>query len=191
VSNCLAAITTAYSQGIRPAAIAQGLAEVKGISGRMESINEGQPFTVIVDYAHTPDSLEKVLATLRPLTSGKLMVVFGSAGERDVQKRPIMGRIAAQMTDFFVITDEDPREEERTRILQEIAKGAEAAGKRQGRDFLCIVDRTQAIATAFAKAQAGDTVILAGKGHEQSIIIGRQKLPWDDRQVAREALRRL
>jgi UDP-N-acetylmuramoyl-L-alanyl-D-glutamate--2,6-diaminopimelate ligase len=191
VSNCLAAIATAYSQGIRPAAIAQGLAEVKGISGRMESINEGQPFTVIVDYAHTPDSLEKVLATLRPLTSGKLMVVFGSAGERDIQKRPIMGRIAAQMTDFFVITDEDPREEERTRILQEIAKGAEAAGKRQGRDFLCIVDRTQAIATAFAKAQAGDTVILAGKGHEQSIIIGRQKLPWDDRQVAREALRRL
>ncbi len=191
VSNCLAAITTAYSQGISLAAIAQGLAEVKGVSGRMESINEGQSFTVIVDYAHTPDSLQKVLATLRPLTSGKLMVVFGSAGERDVQKRPIMGRIAAQMADFFVITDEDPREEERTRILQDIASGAEAAGKSQGRDYLCIADRMQAIATAFAKAQTGDTVILAGKGHEQSIIIGRQKLPWDDRRVAREALRRL
>src|SRR5207249_2380273 len=120
VSNCLGAITTAYSQGILPATIAEGLAHVKGISGRMESINEGQPFSVIVDYAHTPDSLEKVLATLRPLTAGRLMVVFGSAGERDIQKRPIMGRIAAQRAGFFVITDEDPREEDRTRILQEI-----------------------------------------------------------------------
>jgi len=191
VSNCLAAIATAYSQGVPPAAIVRGLAQVKGITGRMESINEGQPFMVIVDYAHTPDSLEKVLATLRPLTTGRLMVVFGSAGERDVQKRPIMGRIAAQMTDFFVITDEDPREEDRLQILQDIAKGAVAVGKRQGRDFLCIADRTEAIASAFAHAQAGDTVLLAGKGHEQSIIIGRQKLPWDDRQVAREELRRL
>jgi UDP-N-acetylmuramoyl-L-alanyl-D-glutamate--2,6-diaminopimelate ligase len=102
-----------------------------------------------------------------------------------------MGRIAAQMTDFFVITDEDPREEDRLQILQDIAKGAVAVGKRQGRDFLCIADRTEAIASAFAHAQAGDTVLLAGKGHEQSIIIGRQKLPWDDRQVAREELRRL
>ncbi len=191
VSNCLAAITTAYSQGIRPAAIAEGLAHVKGISGRMESINEGQPYSVIVDYAHTPDSLEKVLATLRPLTAGRLMVVFGSAGERDIQKRPIMGRIAAQMADFFVITDEDPREEDRTRILQEIAHGAEVVGKRQGRDFLCIADRTQAIAAAFAQARAGDTILLAGKGHEQSIIVGRQKVSWDDRRVAREELRRL
>jgi UDP-N-acetylmuramoyl-L-alanyl-D-glutamate--2,6-diaminopimelate ligase len=191
VSNCLAAITTAYSQGIRPVAIAEGLAHVKGISGRMESINEGQPFSVIVDYAHTPDSLEKVLVTLRPLTTGKLMVVFGSAGERDIQKRPVMGRIAAQMADFFVITDEDPREEDRTRILQEIAQGAEAVGKHQGRDYLCIADRTQAIAAAFAQAQAGDTILLAGKGHEQSIIVGRQKVPWDDRRVAREELRRL
>jgi len=191
VSNCLAAIATAHSQGIRPADIAQGLAQVQGVTGRMENINEGQPFTVIVDYAHTPDSLEKVLATLRPLTSGKLMLVFGSAGERDVQKRPLMGRIAAQMTDFFVITDEDPREEDRTRILQEIANGAETVGKKQGSDYLCIADRSEAIATAFARAQAGDTILLAGKGHEQSIIIGRQKLPWDDRQVAREELRRL
>src|SRR6266702_4711481 len=191
VSNCLAAIATAYSQGVPPAAITRGLAQVKGITGRMESINEGQPFTVIVDYAHTPDSLEKVLATLRPLTTGRLMVVFGSAGERDIQKRSIMGRIAAQMADFFVITDEDPREEDRESILRDIARGAEAIGKRQGRDFLCIADRTQAIATAFRYAQAGDTILLAGKGHEQSILIGREKLPWDDRRVAREQLRSL
>jgi UDP-N-acetylmuramoyl-L-alanyl-D-glutamate--2,6-diaminopimelate ligase len=189
ISNCLAAIATAYSLGVKPADIACGLSGVSGVTGRMERIEEGQPFTVIVDYAHTPDSLEKVLAILRPITAGRLLAVFGSAGERDVQKRPIMGQIAAQMTDFFVITDEDPREEAREKVLHEIAHGAELAGKREGRDFLCIADRTQAIASAFAQAQAGDTVLLAGKGHEQSIIIGREKIPWDDRRVARQQLR--
>ena len=191
ISNSLAAIAAAYSLGIAPSDIARGLANVTGVTGRMERIDEGQSFTVIVDYAHTPDSLEKVLAILRPLTPGKLMVVFGSAGERDVQKRPIMGRIAAQMTDFFVITDEDPREEDREAILRAIAQGAEEAGKRQDSDFLCIADRTEAIATAFSFASAGDTILLAGKGHEQSIIIGKEKIPWDDRQAARIQLRRL
>ena len=191
VSNCLAAIATAHAIGLNHADIARGLAGVSGVTGRMEHINVGQAFSVIVDYAHTPDSLEKVLRILRPLTSGKLLVVFGSAGERDIQKRPIMGQIAAQLTDFFVITDEDPREEDRGQILREIANGAIAAGKREGRDFLCIADRKQAIAAAFRHAQAGDTVLLAGKGHEQSIIIGRDKIPWDDRVVAREQLQTL
>ncbi len=116
------------------------------------------------------------------------MVVFGSAGERDRQKRPIMGRIAAQMADFFVITDEDPREENRFSILQEIAEGSTLAGKQEGRDFLCIADRREAIAAALKQANTGDTILLAGKGHEQSIIIGTSKMPWDDRQVARELL---
>ncbi len=191
VSNCLAAITTAHSLGVNSVDIARGLAGVTGITGRMERIDVGQPFTVIVDYAHTPDSLEKVLKILRPLTLGKLLLVFGSAGERDLQKRPIMGQIAAQLSDFFVITDEDPREENREQILREIAIGAEKAAKHEGRDFLCIADRTQAIAAAFQHALPGDTVILAGKGHEQSIIIGREKIPWDDRQVAREQLHAL
>ena len=191
ISNSLAAIATAYSLGVASTDITSGLAGVTGVTGRMERIDEGQPFTVIVDYAHTPDSLEKVLAILRPLTEGKLMVVFGSAGERDIQKRPIMGRIAAQMTDFFVITDEDPREEDREAILHAIAQGAEAVGKQQGIDFLCIADRTEAIATTFAHASVGDTILLAGKGHEQSIIIGKEKVPWDDRQVARTQLRHL
>ncbi|HEX6484347.1 MAG TPA: UDP-N-acetylmuramoyl-L-alanyl-D-glutamate--2,6-diaminopimelate ligase [Ktedonobacteraceae bacterium] len=191
VSNCLAAIAAAYSQGVAPAQIAAALAKVTGVTGRMERIDEGQPFTVIVDYAHTPDSLEKVLAMLRPLTAGKLVAVFGSAGERDLQKRPIMGRIAAQMCDFFVITDEDPRDEDRVQILRDIANGAESVGNREGTDFLCIADRREAIATAFARAQEGDTILLAGKGHEQSIIIGKEKLPWDDRLVAREELRML
>jgi len=191
VSNCLAAIATAYSLGVGASDIAHGLVGVTGVSGRMERIDEGQSFTVIVDYAHTPDSLEKVLNMLRSLTAGKLLVVFGSAGERDIQKRPIMGQIAAQKSDFFVITDEDPREEDRGQILRAIARGAESAGKSEGRDFLCIADRTQAIATAFAYARAGDTVLLAGKGHEQSILVGREKIPWDDRRVAREQLRLL
>ena len=189
VSNCLAAIAASYSQGLALDIIAGGLATVTGVTGRMENIDEGQPFAVIVDYAHTPDSLQKVLATLRPLTIGRLSVVFGSAGERDLQKRPIMGRIAAQMADFFVITDEDPREEDRERILRDIAEGAEAVGKREGRDFLCIADRTEAIRAAILHARQGDTILLAGKGHEQSIIVGREKRPWDDRRVAREQLR--
>ena len=189
VSNCLAAIATAYSLGVKPADIARGLAGVTGVTGRMERVDVGQPFTVIVDYAHTPDSLEKVLSILRPLTEGQLLLVFGSAGERDIQKRTIMGQIAAQLSDFFVITDEDPREEDREQILCQIANGAETAGKHEGRDFLRIADRTQAIAAAFTRAQAKDTVLLAGKGHEQSIIIGREKIPWDDRRVAREQLR--
>ena len=191
ISNCLAAITVAYSLGIDMADIERGLASVPGVTGRMERIDEGQPFAVVVDYAHTPDSLEKVINTLRPLTPGKLIVVFGSAGERDLQKRPIMGRIAAQKTDFFVITDEDPREEDRESILRDIADGARSAGKHQDKDFLCIADRGSAIAAAFASARPGDTVLLAGKGHEQSIIMGREKLPWDDRQVAREKLRQI
>ena len=189
VSNCLAAIATAYSQGLPLDVIAHTLATIKGVPGRMEHIDEGQHFSVIVDYAHTADSLQKVLAILRPVTPGKLMVVFGSAGERDRQKRPVMGSVAAQMSDFFVITDEDPREEDRESILREIAVGAEEAGKQEGRDFLCLADRRAAIAAAFSRTQPGDTVLLAGKGHEQSIIIGRDKLPWDDREVAREELR--
>jgi UDP-N-acetylmuramoyl-L-alanyl-D-glutamate--2,6-diaminopimelate ligase len=102
-----------------------------------------------------------------------------------------MGRVAAEKTEFFIITDEDPREEDRESILRDIAEGAKAAGKREGQDFLCIADRTQAIASAFAHAQPGDTVLLAGKGHEQSIIMGREKLPWDDRRVAREQLQKM
>lgn len=188
VSNCLAAISATYSLGISAGLIAETLATVQGVTGRMERIDEGQPFTVIVDYAHTPASLEKVLKILRPLTTGKLMVLFGSAGERDKQKRPSMGRIAAQLTDFFVITDEDPREEDRFNILQEIAEGARSVGKNEGQDFLCIADRREAIAAAFARAGKGDTILLAGKGHEQSIIIGTTKVPWDDRRVAREQL---
>jgi UDP-N-acetylmuramoyl-L-alanyl-D-glutamate--2,6-diaminopimelate ligase len=188
VANCLAAIAVGYLHGIAPQMMVSTLAEVRGVRGRMEQVDSGQPFTVIVDYAHTADSLAKVLGVLRPLTSGRLIVVFGSAGDRDRVKRPEMGAVAARQADFAVITDEDPREEDAASILREIAAGAAAAGAREGEQFVCIVGRREAIAAAFAMARPGDTVVLAGKGHEQSIIIGREKLPWDDPTVAREAL---
>lgn len=188
VSNCLAAIAVGYLFGVPAATIAHALKVFGGVSGRMERIEVGQPFNVVVDYAHTADSLEKVLNVLRPLTRGRLIAVFGSAGERDRVKRPAMGAVAARLADFSVITDEDPREEDAASILREIAVGAEALGARDGEQFICVVGRREAILAAFERAQAGDTVLLAGKGHEQSIIIGKEKLPWDDRTVARESL---
>jgi UDP-N-acetylmuramoyl-L-alanyl-D-glutamate--2,6-diaminopimelate ligase len=188
VSNCLAAIAVGYLEGVPPGVMAAALAGFGGVPGRMERVDAGQSFTVIVDYAHTAESLTKVLGVLRPVTVGRLIAVFGSAGDRDRVKRPEMGAVAARLADFSVITDEDPREEDAASILLEIAAGAREAGAGEGRDFVMVVGRRKAIATAFRRARPGDTVLLAGKGHEQSIIIGRDKLPWDDRQVAREEL---
>jgi UDP-N-acetylmuramoyl-L-alanyl-D-glutamate--2,6-diaminopimelate ligase len=188
VSNCLAAIAVGYLEKVSPAVMAEALAAFAGVPGRMERVDAGQSFTVIVDYAHTAESLAKVLGVLRPVTAGRLIAVFGSAGDRDRVKRPHMGAVAARMADFSVITDEDPREEDAASILREIGAGASEAGALEGRDFIMVVGRRKAIAAAFRRAAPGDTVLLAGKGHEQSIIIGREKLPWDDRQVAREEL---
>jgi len=143
---------------------------------------------VVVDYAHTADSLEKALSVLRPLTAGRLIVVFGSAGERDRVKRPEMGKVAARLADFAVITDEDPREEDAMTILREIAAGAEAAGAREDEQFICVVDRRKGIQAALEMARVSDVVLLAGKGHEQSIFVGKEKAPWDDPTVARETL---
>ncbi len=188
VLNCLAAIATGYLFGVPAQRMAEALASFGGVPGRMERIEMGQPFSVVVDYAHTADSLEKVLQALRPLTTGRLLAVFGSAGDRDRVKRPAMGAVAARRADYFIITDEDPREEDAASILREIASGAEAAGAREGEQFRCIVGRREGIGAAFAQARPGDTVVLAGKGHEQSLIVGTVKQPWDDRRVAREEL---
>lgn len=188
VSNCLAALATGYVFGLPAEVMAAALERFGGVSGRMERIDAGQPFTVVVDYAHTAESLAKVLEVLRPLTKGRLIALFGSAGDRDRVKRPHMGAAAARLADFSVITDEDPREEDAESILREIAAGAIEAGAREGERFVCVVGRREGIAKAFAMAHPGDTVLLAGKGHEQSIFIGREKLPWDDRRVAREEL---
>ena len=188
VANVLAVLTTLGVLGCPFEAAVAAVCRQSGAPGRMELIEVGQPFAVIVDYAHTPASLDLVLRALRPLTPGRLIAVFGSAGERDRAKRPMMGRIAATHADFFVLTDEDPRGEDRAAILAEIAAGAVAAGARQGTHFLCCPDRRTAIRLAFERAATGDTVLLAGKGHEQSIIINGRSHPWDDRAVARELL---
>ncbi|MDQ5853700.1 MAG: UDP-N-acetylmuramoyl-L-alanyl-D-glutamate--2,6-diaminopimelate ligase [Chloroflexota bacterium] len=192
VHNSLAALAVGLGEGIDPHTCAEALAGVAGVTGRMERVELGQPFTVIVDYAHNPDSFEKVMSMLRPLTSGQLIAVFGSAGERDRQKRPIQGRIAGEYCDLLVITDEDPRDEDREAILEEIAAGARAAGMEEGRGYLKIPDRAAAICAAFERARAGDIVMLLGKGHESCIYYEHErKLPWLERAEAERTLREL
>ena len=189
VHNALAAAAAGVAAGV-PLATAKGaLEKARPVRGRMERIEAGQPFTVIVDYAHTPESLDKVLSLLRPLTKGRLIAVFGSAGERDRAKRPRLAEVAARYADLFVITQEDPRLEDPKQILSEIEAGALAAGKRAGDDFLVIDDRAEAVREAIRRAADGDTVLLAGKGHEASIIVGEQSVPWDEAGAARAALR--
>lgn len=195
VYNALAALAAACTLGAPFEVARDALAAFRGVPGRMQRIDAGQPFTVIVDFAHTPDALTQVLRHLRQRTKGKLICVFGSAGERDRAKRPMQGRVAAELSDYFVLTDEDPRLEDREQIIDEIAQGALAAGAVEGRDFARMPDRRAAIAAALRRAQPGDTVLLAGKGHERSIIgavDGRlHAFPWDERAVALEELRRL
>ncbi len=190
VYNALAAAGAALVLRVPLNQIREGLESVDTVTGRMEAVDIGQPFSVVIDYAHTPQSLEKVLRELRPVTSGRLIAVFGSAGERDREKRAWMGEIAARLADYAVFTNEDPREEDARRIIDEIAAGAEEVGWRSGPNYACIEDRSEAIAHAVGEAQPGDTLLLAGKGHERSILIGRDKLPWDERAAAEAAIKR-
>lgn len=189
VHNAVAATGAGLAAGATLAQCRDALARAKPVRGRMDRIDAGQPFAVIVDYAHTPESLEKVLALLRPLTRGKLIALFGSAGERDRTKRPKLAQAAAKYADRFFITQEDPRLEDPAAILAEIEAGAIEAGKRRDRDYQVIDDRTEAIKAAIREAADGDTVLLAGKGHEGSIIVGEEKRPWDEAGAARAALR--
>jgi UDP-N-acetylmuramoyl-L-alanyl-D-glutamate--2,6-diaminopimelate ligase len=189
--NALAALTVGLAEGVPMAACVAALEAIPGVRGRMERIEQGQRFTVLVDYAHTPGAFEKLMSITRPLTSGQLIAVFGSAGERDREKRAIQGAVAARFCDLLVLTDEDPRLEDRDAIIAEIAQGAEQAGKREGSGYLRIPDRPFAIRAAFARAQPGDIVLLLGKGHESCIIYGDTKTPWDEAGEARAALREL
>ncbi|HZP96159.1 MAG TPA: UDP-N-acetylmuramoyl-L-alanyl-D-glutamate--2,6-diaminopimelate ligase [Candidatus Limnocylindria bacterium] len=191
VHNALAAAATGVAAGVPLATAKAALERARPVRGRMERVDAGQPFAVIVDYAHTPESLDKVLSLLRPLTKGRLIAVFGSAGERDRTKRPRLAEVASRYADLFVITQEDPRLEDPRTILSEIEAGATAAGKRAGEDYLVIGDRAEAVREAIRRARSGDTVLLAGKGHEGSIIVGEEKLPWDEAGAARDALREL
>jgi UDP-N-acetylmuramoyl-L-alanyl-D-glutamate--2,6-diaminopimelate ligase len=188
VSNALAAVAVGIKEGIEPEMIARSLARFAGVPGRMERIDAGQPFGVIVDYAHTGEALRKVLTTLRPGTQGRIIVVFGSAGERGHTRRSGMAGAAADLADYTVLTDEDPRSEDPMAIIDEMAATLQAAGKREPADYLRVRDRQDAVYEAIRRARAGDLVLLAGKGHEQSIEARGQKLPWDDRVAARRAL---
>lgn len=194
VHNALAIVALGEALGLDPARVREGLASVDVVPGRMERIDVGQPFGVVVDFAHSPASLTTVLDLLAPAAAargGGIVVVFGSAGERDTAKRPQMGRIAGERARLVIVTDEDPRGEDREAILDEIARGAEAAGRRRGHDLLLIADRREAIAAAFEAARPGDVVLLAGKGHERSIIGPDGEHPWDERSVATELLHEL
>jgi UDP-N-acetylmuramoyl-L-alanyl-D-glutamate--2,6-diaminopimelate ligase len=187
VMNLLGAVATGLALDLAPDAIARALAQVHAVPGRFEQVHAGQPFLVVVDYAHTPDALERVLATARKITPGRLGVVFGCGGDRDRTKRPIMGEIAARLADQAWVTSDNPRSERPEAILDEIVVGVErvaGAGARCARQ----ADRRAAIAAALGWARAGDTVVVAGKGHETYQIVGSDVLDFDDRAVAREIL---
>ena len=192
VLNSLAALAVGASQNIDLGACAAALHSIDGVRGRMERIELGQPFTVVVDYAHNPDSFEQVMGMMRPLTTGKLISVFGSAGERDHEKRSLQGEVAARYCDLVVIADEDPRDEDPEQILEAIAMGVREAGKTYGHGYLKIADRADAIREAVRRAQPGDIVLLLGKGHESNILYENgRSIPWSERDEATTALREL
>jgi len=188
VANALGAFAVAHALGVDAETAAAGLAGAARVPGRFEPIDEGQGFAVLVDYAHTPDSMENVLRAARRLTPGKLISVFGAGGDRDKAKRPLMGRAGGVLSDLAVVTSDNPRSEDPEAIVAEVAAGA-----REGDAELVVeVDRQAAIALALGRAEPGDTVVIAGKGHEQGQEFeGGRKIPFDDREVAREELRKL
>jgi len=181
--NILAAVAIARLLGVPAGAVDDGLTKLSGVPGRFEAVDEGQAFAVLVDYAHTPDSLANVLRTARELTGGKLICVFGCGGDRDRGKRPEMGRIASDLADAAIVTSDNPRSEDPQAIIDEILAGVDG-------DIAVEPDRRVAIGQAIEQASEGDVVVIAGKGHEQGQEFADRKIPFDDREVAREALRR-
>lgn len=189
ISNILAAASAALALGLPVEAIQQGVWALKGIVGRMERVDEGQDFLALVDFAHTPNALQRALETARTLTQGRVITVFGSAGERDRQKRAWMGEIGARLADVTVLTAEDPRRESLEAILDEMARGAEQAGGVLGQSYFRVPDRAEAIQFAVDRARPGDVVIACGKGHEQSMCFGTVERPWSEHEALRAALR--
>jgi UDP-N-acetylmuramoyl-L-alanyl-D-glutamate--2,6-diaminopimelate ligase len=190
VSNCLAATATALQAGIGLDAIEQGLRSLVAVPGRFESIDAGQPFAVVVDYAHTPDSLDNVLRAARGATrEGRVICVFGCGGDRDRGKRPLMGAVAAQLADVVVVTSDNPRSEDQHSILDQILEGV--IGHRAEGPDVVTADRTEAIKQALTQARAGDVVVIAGKGHETGQQFADHTIPFDDRKVARAGLTEL
>ncbi len=192
VSNSLAAAAVGGVVGLSGEQIEQGIAALKRVEGRMDPIDEGQSYSVIVDFAHTPDSFEKLFKDLRPVVKGKLIVMFGSAGRRDEAKRAIQGELAGKYADEVVVTEEDDRDIDGQEIMNMIAEGAEKAGKVRDKNLFLVHDRTQAIEFAVSRASAkDDTVLLLGKGHEKTIERADGEHDWDEISVVRKALRKL
>ena len=192
VHNILAAVAVGLAQGVPLEAIAAGVAALKNVPGRFEQVDAGQPFTVVVDYAHTEDALYRLLTTAQTVRTGRIITVFGCGGDRDRGKRPKMGRVAARYSDVVVVTSDNPRTEDPGAIIREILPGVEAGLREAGRGrYLVHADRRAAIAEAIRLAQPGDLVLIAGKGHEDYQIIGKDKHPFDDCVVAREAIKAL
>lgn len=189
VSNCLAALTAAVvGLGIDPQVAAEGIASLPGVPGRMERIDLGQNFTAIVDFAHTPNALKVALQAVRPMTQGKVIAVFGSAGLRDKEKRRMMAEVSADLADVSILTAEDPRTESLDEILAEMAAGAQGKGALEEKTFWRVRDRGAAIRFALKMVKPGDLVIACGKGHEQSMCFDTTEYPWDDRMAMRAAL---
>jgi UDP-N-acetylmuramoyl-L-alanyl-D-glutamate--2,6-diaminopimelate ligase len=192
VSNCLAALAAAVrGLEINPESAAGGIARMSGVPGRMERIDLGQPFAAIVDFAHTPNALRVAINTVRRMTDKRVIVIFGSAGLRDREKRRMMAEVAAELADLSILTAEDPRTEALEGILEEMAGGARSKGGQEGRTFWRVPDRGEAIRFGVRLARAGDIVMACGKGHEQSMCFGTIEYPWDDRTAMRAALSEL
>jgi UDP-N-acetylmuramoyl-L-alanyl-D-glutamate--2,6-diaminopimelate ligase len=189
VSNSLAAVATGGAVGLNKEQIEQGIAALTRVEGRMDPINEGQDFDVIVDFAHTPDSFEKLFKDLKPVVKGKLIVLFGSAGRRDEAKRTIQGRLAGEYCDEVIVTEEDDRDIDGMEIMNQIAEGAESAGKVRDENLFLVHDRTEAINFAIGRAKQGDTVLLLGKGHEHTIERADGEHPWNEITTAQAATR--
>ncbi|MGH7605811.1 MAG: UDP-N-acetylmuramoyl-L-alanyl-D-glutamate--2,6-diaminopimelate ligase, partial [Gemmatimonadales bacterium] len=182
-ANAACALAAAHAAGIDLEAAAQGMAALDGVPGRMQRVDAGQPYTVLVDFAHAPDSLRRVLALLRERVRGRIIAVFGCIGERDKDRRYRMGQIAAEGADYTIVTDDNPYSEDRDAIIAEIARGLREAGKREGHDFAVIPNRREAISQAIAMAVDGDAVLLAGKGHEREVHIADSTYPCYDPEV--------
>jgi UDP-N-acetylmuramoyl-L-alanyl-D-glutamate--2,6-diaminopimelate ligase len=182
--NLMAAATACSCLGAPDEAIREGVARLRQVPGRFEKVDVPAPFSVVVDYAHTPDALENSLSLARQLAAGRVICVFGCGGDRDRGKRPVMGEIAARLSDRVIITSDNPRSEDPQRIVEEIRRGVDAAHD----NYEVVVDRRQAIARALRTAAAGDLVLIAGKGHENYQVIQDQRIHFDDREVAREVL---
>lgn len=196
VSNALAAIAAVIPYGVPLQTVKQALDRFEPVPGRMEVIRMGQPFTVVIDYAHTPDAFEKIYGAITKAVKGRIIHVFGATGDRDKTKRPILGALAGRNADIVIVTDEDPYHEDPAVIIDQVAAGvARGAPKTRpkvlGENFFKVLDRHQAVKQALSMAKRNDLVLLTGKGHERVMVVGATKLPYREQEVVRQALRKL